>query len=404
MTTDLSRVTARASLKARRAKPFFMQHPWVYTGAIARVDGAPAAGDLVDVVDHRERFVGRGFFDPDSQIAVRLVSWDADERVDAAWARRRLTDALALRRETLKLDAGTDAYRLVHAEGDRLPGLIVDHFAGHLVVTITDVGVARRRDWFIHALSELVAPASILEKEATVGEARRHVCEARGDVGREPTPERVQIHESGVAFEIDLCGGQKTGWFCDQRENRLAAARHAAGRSVLDVYSYAGAFGVVCAVKGDARQVTSVDTSVEACELAAANAALSQVEERITVMRADALKYLAYAAESEEAFDMVIVDPPKLASRRSHLANALGAYRRINRRALRVLAPGGILVSCSCSGVLAPDVFVRTINEAAHETRRELRLIEERSQAPDHPVNPACPQTQYLKCLIFSVV
>lgn len=403
MTKYLATPAATVTLKRRKAKPFFMQHPWVFSGAIYKIDGEPAGGDLVTVKDEHGNFVGRGFFDGDSQIAVRLVTWDAQEIIDRAWAHRRVSEAVALRTEILALPEHSDAWRAVHAEGDRLPGVIADTFAGHLVVSITEIGMARRRDWILAALAEALSPSSIYERDVTISDTGRRAMEARGDVGEAPTPERIRIRENAMSFDIDVRGGQKTGWFCDQRANRLAAARYAGGRSVLDVYSYSAAFAIACVVVGNASRAVAVDSSARACELARDNAAANGIAERVTVFKDDAFAHLERCAKSDETFDMVILDPPKLAFREAHRRKALTAYREINRRALRVVSPGGLLVSCSCSGVVSPGDLLRAVTEAAHEARRTLRLIEERSQPGDHPVSPACPETRYLKFLVFSV-
>ena len=400
----LATPAATVTLRRRKAKPFFMQHPWVFSGAIYKIEGEPGGGDLVTVKDEHGNFVGRGLYDGDSQIAVRLVSWDAEEIIDRAWARRRVAEAVALRTETLALPERTDAWRAVHAEGDRLPGVIVDHFAGHLVMSITDVGMARRREWLLAALAEALSPSSVYERDVTISDTGRRAMEARGDVGDAPTPERIRIHENGIPFDVDARGGQKTGWFCDQRDNRLAIARYAGGRTVLDLYSYSGGFAIACIVHGNASRAVAVDSSAPACELARSNVELNGVADRVTVHKDDAFVHLDRCAENGATFDMVILDPPKLAFREAHRRKALSVYREINRRALRVVSPGGILVSCSCSGVVSAGDLLRAVTEAAHEARRTLRLIEERSQPADHPVSPACPETRYLKCLVFSVV
>ena len=404
MSEELSAPTATVTLKSRRAKPFYMHHPWVYSGAIGRMSPAPASGDLVTVQDASGGFIGRGFFDPDSQISVRLVSWEEGERIDEAWARRKVSEAVFLRREVLALDTTTDAYRVVHAEGDGLPGLVIDRFAGTAVIAITDVGIARRREWFVAAVRELLEPETIYEKAVTISDTRRRVIDARGDIGGGATPERVRIRENGLSFEVDVCGGQKTGWYCDQRDNRLRVAEMVKGKSVLDAFCYSGAFSITCAKVGGCRRAIGVDSSGPALELAKSNIELNDVADRVEVREVDAFAHLRELADAGEKFDVVILDPPKLAFREAHRQRALAAYKDVNVRALDVLASPGILVSCSCSGVIQRQDFLRTVNEAARATNRDLRLIEGASQAADHPVNSACPETEYLKCFIFSVV
>ncbi|MFH0962554.1 MAG: class I SAM-dependent rRNA methyltransferase [Planctomycetota bacterium] len=404
MSADLSSPVATVVLRSRRAKPFYMHHPWVYSGAIERMQPSPASGDLVVVKDSLGAFVAKGFYDPDSQISVRLVSWQEDEPIDEEWARRKLSQALALRREVLHLDRHTDAYRVVHAEGDGLPGLVIDFYAGHVVLAITDVGIARRRDWFIRAINGLFSPASIFEKDVVISDSRRRVIDARGDVGPAPLPDRVRISEHGLAFDVDVRSGQKTGWYCDQRENRLALAPLVEGKSVLDLFSYSAAFSIYCAKIGNCRSALAIDSSEPAVALARANIDLNGVADRVRVRTDDAFRCVPELVGPGEKFDVVIVDPPKLAFREAHRPKALSAYKEINARALEVLASPGILVSCSCSGVVERGEFLRTINEAARGAGRTLRLVDPRSQASDHPISAACPETEYLKCLILSVI
>ncbi|MGQ0569909.1 MAG: class I SAM-dependent rRNA methyltransferase [Armatimonadota bacterium] len=389
--------TGRVRLRRHRETRVETGHLWVYEGEIEAVDGAPAVGDIVDVGDHRGRFLGRGYINPQSKIRVRILTRQ-DEPVDEAFFGRRLQAASALRERVV---SGTSAYRLVFGEGDLLPGLIVDRYGDLLVMQTLTAGMDRRRDLLIDLLERQTAATAIYlrndAKSRTLEGLPLHHGFVRGEA-----PTQIDIHEGPGRFFIDVARGQKTGWFCDQRENRLAAASLARGAEVLDVFCHTGAFGIHAAL-GGAASVQGVDVSAEALALARTNAERNGVGARCIYRESDAFEELRRLQASGYRCDMVILDPPAFARRKAAVPQALAGYKEINLRAIGLLRPEGILVSCSCSWHVGEAMFWTAILEAARDARRTLRLIEFRSQARDHPMLAVMPETRYLKCLILQV-
>jgi len=394
--------TATIVLKPKRARPFFGRHPWVLDSAVLRVDGAPADGAVVDLATHDGQFVGRGLWNATSRLRVRLYAFDAATKLDDALWQARIEAAVGLRR-TLGLDDPAGAARLVNSEGDDLSGLIVDRYGDYLAVQVTALAMASRLDTICDTLQTLVAPRGILLRGAERGLAKLeglHLADrlVRGSAPAGP----IFVHEHGLRFGIDLAEGQKTGYYLDQRDNRHAAARHARGRRVLDMFCYSGGFSVAAAVAGRAASVLAVDSSAKAATLAKANADLNGAA-NVVVETADAFEKLDALLAAGERFGMVVLDPPKFARSRASLDDALRAYHRINRAALGLLEPGGILVTCSCSGSVSRDDFLQMLAGVAQRGRRPIQLLECRGAAPDHPVSASCLEGEYLKCVIARV-
>jgi len=394
--------TATVVLKPKRARPFFGRHPWVLDSAGLRVEGDPADGDVVELATHDGTFVGRGLWNSASRLRVRLYAFDATTRLDADLWRQRLEAAIALRR-SLGLDDRTGACRLVNSEGDDLSGLIVDRYGEHLAVQVTALAMARRLEEICDVLQALVAPAGILLRGAERGLAKLEGLHLADRLVRGTAPAGpVFVHEHGLRFGIDLAEGQKTGFYLDQRDNRQAVARFARGRRVLDMFCYSGGFSVTCATTGGARSVLAVDSSAKATALAKANADLNGAAS-VTVEKADAFEKLASLAAADERFGLVILDPPKFSRSRATLDDALRAYHRINRAAVDLLEPGGILATCSCSGSVAREDFLQMLAGVAQRAGRPLQLLECRGAAADHPVSVSCLEGEYLKCVIARV-
>jgi 23S rRNA (cytosine1962-C5)-methyltransferase len=389
-----------AVVKKGHAKPLWKGHPWLFRDSIERLDGAPAPGDLVAVHDQRGRCIGYGFFSPASKIAVRILASEPVE-ADAAFFRERIDCAFRLRDETLGLPVFTDGYRLVHAEGDRLPGLVVDHFAGHLVVQFSTVGMHRRREAILDALEEVMQPRSILETPDRKACEAEGIRTAGGTVRGRPPAEPPSIIEHGVCFRIGLGTGQKTGFFADQRDNRDLVGRLSRDRSVLDLHTYTGGFGLYAAANG-AQEVMGIDSSGPALALAVENAMLNNGRQ-VRFERADAREVLNRFHETGRRFDIVVSDPPRFAQDKSGLDRALRGYRDLHLRALRVVRPGGLIAVSCCSGVVPRVDFERTLFEAAHDLNRSLQLLHRGGQAPDHPVLATCPEGRYLKFLLACV-
>jgi 23S rRNA (cytosine1962-C5)-methyltransferase len=394
--------TATVVLKPKRARPFFGRHPWVLDSAILRVDGQPADGDVVDLTTHDGLFVARGLWNAVSKIRVRLYAFDAATKLDAGLWRSRLEAAIALRR-SLALDDRGGACRLVNSEGDDLSGLIVDRYGDWLAVQVTALAMASRIEAICDMLERIVAPRGILLRGAERGLSKLEGLHLPDRLVRGSPPDGpVFVAEHGLRFGVDLTEGQKTGFYLDQRDNRQAAARHARGRRVLDMFCYSGGFSLACAVQGQAASALAVDSSAKATALAKANAELNGAA-TITVETADAFKKLEALRAAGEPFGMVILDPPKFARSRASLEEAMRAYHRINRLAVDLLEPGGILVTNSCSGAVARDDFLMMLAGVAQRSGRSLQLLEVRGAAADHPVSVSCLDGEYLKCVIARV-
>jgi 23S rRNA (cytosine1962-C5)-methyltransferase len=391
-----------AILKPRRARPFFGRHPWVLDSAIDRVEGEPADGDVVDLQTHDGNFVARGLWNSRSRLRVRLYAFGAAVPLDDALWRSRLATAVALRK-SLGLDDPAGGCRLVNSEGDDLSGLIVDRYGDYLAVQVTALAMERRLETIGDTLESLVAPRGILLRGAERGLSKLEGLHLPDRVlrGTEPTGP-VFVVEHGLRFGVDLAEGQKTGFYLDQRDNRRAAAQYARGRRVLDMFSYSGGFALACAVAGRAASVLAVDTSAKATALIEANAALNGVA-NVTAETADAFEKLDSLAAAGETFGMVVLDPPKFARSRASLDDALRAYHRINRVACDLLEPGGILVTCSCSGSVSREDFLQMLAGVAQRAGRTLQLLEVRGAAADHPVSASCLEGEYLKCVIARV-
>ncbi len=393
---------ATVFIKPKRARPFFGRHPWVLDSAILRVDGNPDSGAVVDVVTHDGNFIARGLWNASSRIRVRLYSFTQDQALDQLFWNARIENAVALRQQ-LHLFSKKTGCRLINSEGDNLSGVIVDQYGPYLAVQVTALAMAERLDMICDSLERIVQPKGILLRGAERGLGKLEGLHLPDRLLRgEPPDGPIFVEEHGLRFGVDLTEGQKTGYYLDQRENRQAASRYAAGRRVLDMFCYSGGFGVASAVSGNASSVLSVDSSIKAISRARANAELNNAT-TMTVEQADAFEKLASLDEENAKFGMVVLDPPKFARSRASASDALRAYHRINRLGVDLLEPGGVLVTCSCSGAITRDDFLMTLSAVAQRSGRTLQLLEYRGAAPDHPVNLHCLEGEYLKCVIARV-
>lgn len=386
-------------LKPRRALPFFSQHPWVFAGAIGKYPKNLEAGDEVLLVSKEGKPIARGLFNPESQIQVRLYSWDAEQPLDASFWKKRIESAIALRRHLFSEESSFQACRLIFSEADFLSGLIVDRFGDWLAVQFTSKALAERSDLICDILTELLAPKGIwlrTEKGMTAAEG---LVIPDGLLRGEAPPRPLFIEENGLKYGVDVCEGQKTGFYYDQRENRLAAARYLKG-NVLDICCYTGGFTLNALKHGNVTHVTGVDSSANALKIAEQNAVANNLDSKCEFQQSDALKYLD---SCETRYDSIIIDPPKFARSRGGLQRAAKAYFKWNLAAMKLLQPEGILVTCSCSGLVSRDDFESFIAKAAIEAGKKVRILESRGQAPDHPVAISCPENSYLKCLICAV-
>jgi 23S rRNA (cytosine1962-C5)-methyltransferase len=380
----------RAVLKDRGAARARSGHPWIYRSDIAEAGGK--LGDVVPVFDRGGEFLGWGFYNPKSEITLRVAE-RRDEPVDESWFRTKIERALAYR-DALEIDG--DAYRLLHAEADGVPGLVVDRYGEYLVLQVGSAAVEKRLDWIVDALGKLLSPRGILLRGDSAARKREGLDTAvrilHGEVSKS-----VVVREGPVRYRAHLWSGQKSGGFLDQRENRLATGRYARGR-VLDVFSYAGGFALHAARR--AETVEAVDASGPALKAARANAELNGLE-NITFTRSNAFDLLRERSDTGEGYDTVILDPPAFARTKRDLPKARRAYKEINLRAMKLLNPGGTLVSCSCSYRFSRELMEDTLRSAATDAGKTLRVREWRGQAQDHPEILTIPETRYLKCALL---
>ena len=392
-----------AILKPRRESSLLRRHPWIFSGAIARLEGRAHPGQTVQLHAHDGRPLACGAWSPESQIRVRVWSFAPQQEIDAAFFRERLAQATALRRRLGLLDEGA-ACRLVNAESDGLPGVVVDRYADHLVCQFLSAGAERWKAVIAAQLAEVVPCRGIYERSDTDAREKEGLAATCGCLwGAEPS-ERVEIVENGLRFLVDLREGHKTGFYLDQRENRACLREYAAGAEVLNCFAYTGGFGVVALGRGAAR-VTNVDTSAPALDLAARNAELNgQPADRLENVVGDVFKILREYRAQGRLFDLVVLDPPKFAASAGQLARACRGYKDINLSAFRLLEPGGLLFTFSCSGLMDDDLFQKVVAGAALDSGRDARIVRRFSQAPDHPIALNFPEGSYLKGLLVQVV
>lgn len=372
---------------------------------IAATDKAARPGDIVNVYDKSGTFFGRGLFNPRSKIVLRMLV-HGDVVVDDNFFRDRLARAVELR-QRLELASVTDAYRLVHAEGDSLSGLIVERYADTLVFEVFSLGMFRRVPLFAGQLAELLGPPTSLDRPGrsaaewqTVVRADAAMEQAEGfriTPPANPAPSTLTIREHGVRYRVDVREGHKTGFFCDQRDNRKRFASFCRDADVLDLCCYSGGFSLCAKVLGGAKDVTAVDLDEAAIALARENANLNQT--RINLVHADAFAYTRQLTANGRLFDCVVLDPPKLAGSRLELEEALGKYYDLNVFAMRTVRPGGIFLTCSCSGLVSREEFVGAIHRAARRNNRPIQLFDQTGPGADHPIMLDCPESAYLKAL-----
>ncbi len=393
----------QVKLKPGKERPVHHRHPWLFSGAIQSIDDGARDGDVVDVMDTHGRWLARGYRNRRSQIVVRLLTWEQDESIDRDFWRRRLERAIA-GRAWLAADPETNAYRLVYSESDGLPGLVVDRYADWLVVQFSTLGIETVRDTLITLLDKLIHPAGIYERADPTARRWEGLEPSEGVlVGREP-PEVVEVREAGHRFLVDLRRGQKTGFYLDQRENRRAMGKLGRGARVLNAFAYTGAFAVY-ALAGGAASVVNIDSSYEALELAERNLSLNGFsEDRYELIQGDVFQVLRDYQTAGEQFDVIVLDPPKFATTQEQVPAAARGYKDINWLAMRLLRPGGLLATFSCSGLVSPDLFQKIVFGAAVDARRDVQVIGRLTQGTDHPILLSFPESEYLKGLLCRVL
>jgi len=391
-------------LKPRRALPFFSQHPWVFAGAIGSVSGRPDVGAEVIVRSHEGKFIAKGLFNPNSNIRVRLYTWNEEQSLDDAFWQSRVRRAIEFRQKLFAESPTLSACRLIFSESDGLSGLTVDRVNDWLVVQWTSAALHQRAPAILQELNTLLTPRGIwLRTEKGIKVAEGLEIED-GLISGVAPPASLEIEENGLTFSVDLQSGQKTGFYYDQRENRALMQTYVRGGRVLDVCCYSGAFALSAARLNHVTEVVAVDSSRSALELARTNAERNGVAGKISFHCDDAFDFLDAQVAAGEKYDAIVLDPPKLARSRSGLERAAKAYVRLNKLAMESLNPDGILITCSCSGHVQREDFQQIIARASLEAGRPVQILEERGQAADHPVSVYCLETSYLKCTVCRVL
>jgi 23S rRNA (cytosine1962-C5)-methyltransferase len=400
MTTEIHYPTA--SLKPRKEESLQNGHLWIFSGALQQPPHWIEPGGLVDVKSSTGDFVARGYYNPRTDIAIRILTRDIEEAIDYEFVRRRLHSAAELRQV---FDPGqTNAYRLVNAEGDGLPGLIVDRYAEILVAQIHTLGIEQLRPLVIEAMMDETGARGLLLRSESQSRRREGLEVEEAQVAAGVVPTQVAIRENGVLFLVDPWQGQKTGFFLDQRDKREALRKYSRGKRVLNCFSYSGGFSVYAALTSPATHVTSVDISEPAIEAARQHFILNGLDPQQHEFHiADVFDYLEEAVQRGELYDVVVLDPPAFARTQSARAQALKAYRRLNTLGTQVLRPGGILLTCSCSGVIGMDDVLGTLSQVAQRLQRTVQLLETYTHGVDHPINLAMPETAYLKAVFCRV-
>jgi len=389
-------------LKKGKEKAVLHRHPWVFSGAIERVKGEPNNGDIVRVLNTKGDFMAFGFFNHQSRVALRLLEWDENVAVDDAWFRNKVAVAVAGRADILA-DDGTNTCRLIFSESDYLPGLIVDKYANHLAVQILTSGIEKVMPVIIDELQNLLKPESIFDKSDASSREHEGLQTNNAALTLNSPPENVEVKENGVIYNINIAEGQKSGFYCDQRDNRRILASYAKGKKVLDCFCYTGGF-TLNSLHNGAVSVTSVDSSALAIETLKENIKLNKLDAKKHIaIQSDVNKQLRAFREQDEKFNIIVLDPPKYAPSRSALDRASRAYKDLNRLAMMLLNNGGLLATFSCSGAMDMETFKQVLAWAALDAGKQVQFIYQFCQPEDHPVRASFPEGEYLKGLLCRV-
>ena len=384
------------TLKPGKEKRVYSGHPWVYRSDILKCDDRITPGSVVNVKSAQGTFLAKAYYNPASVISLRILSLH-DEAIDRNFIFRRIHEAVEYR----KTFADLKSCRLVYGESDRLPALIVDSFSDVLVIQCLALGMEQFKADIIDALVEELAPRGIYERNDVPVRTLEGLPQSKG-VLYGSVPDRVEMVENGIHFYVDVKEGQKTGFFLDQKENRAAIRPFVRNQRVLDCFTHTGSFACHAGFFG-ASEVTGVDISGYACSFAAENASLNHLSDRVRFKEANAFDLLSEESRLGNTYDVIILDPPAFTKTRSAIDKASRGYKEINLRALKMIRPGGYLITCSCSQHISPELFQNIVVSAAKDAHVSLRQIEFRTQGRDHPILPTAPETQYLKCGIYQI-
>jgi 23S rRNA (cytosine1962-C5)-methyltransferase len=390
-------------LKPGREKPLLRHHPWIFSGAIDKIEETPKPGETVQILSHDKKRLGCGAYSPHSQIMVRMWSFDSEEEISRDFFRSRLDQAIKLRKVLFQKKEVT-GFRLVNAESDGIPGLIVDRYEKFLVCQFLATGAEHWKQDIVSILEELISPQGIYERSDADVRKKEGLPQVKGVLtGKEP-PDLVEIQEGMCRFYVDVKNGHKTGFYLDQRDNRAILAKYAQGKEVLNCFSYTGGFGIV-ALKSGAEKVINIDSSASALGIAEKNLELNNLDpSRSQLIEGDVFTLLRGCRDKSIKFDIIVLDPPKFVASKGQIERASRGYKDLNLLAFTLLKPGGLLFTFSCSGLLETDLFQKIVADAALDAKRDAQIVLRMSQASDHPVALNFPEASYLKGLICRVL
>lgn len=385
-------------LGKNKSKRIEAGHPWVYDNEVEKTDGKPEAGEIVEVFTYDKKFIGQGYFNSNSQILVRLLTRKKEETINEDFFRRRITDAWNYRKKIGYIEN----CRLVFGEADFLPALVIDKFGDYFVLQTIALGMDKWKEIIVKILNEIFAPKGIYERNDVPVRLLEGLQEQKGFLST-PFSTKITIEENGLKFLVDVENGQKTGFFLDQKENRLALKNIVKDAEVLDCFCHTGSFSLYASHFG-AKNVIGLDASEEAVKMAKENALLNGLEYNCNFQSDNAFDFLNQAIRDKKKFDVIILDPPAFTKSRATLQNAIRGYKEINLRAMQLLKPHGFLVTCSCSHFIHPKLFKEIIHSAGKDSRKNIREVLYQTQAKDHPVLWSVEETLYLKCFILEII
>lgn len=389
-------------LKRGKEKAAVLRHPWIFSGALDKIKGKPENGEVVAVWSAEKEFLAYAYFNDHSRVALRLLEWDQNTAIDDAWYEDKLKQALASR--THLLNENTNTCRLVFSEADLLPGLIVDKYADYLSLQILSAGIEANKQTIIDILVKELSPKGIFDKSDAGARRHENMDPAQGLLWGEEPPEFVEVRENGISYHINIAEGQKSGFYCDQRDNRDILSAYTKNKTVLDCFCYSGGF-TLNSLRNGAAHVTSVDSSALAIETLAHNLQLNGFNKaKQESFQSDVNKQLRAFKDEGKKFDVIVLDPPKYAPSKSALDRAARAYKDLNRLGLLLLNKGGLLATYSCSGAVDIDTFKQIIAWAALDAGKEVQIIKQFNQPEDHPIRSSFPEGEYLKGLLLRVV